>query len=162
MFPSKNCPVCEMSVADNKLSVNFRGIDLWFCSQQCQDRFNQRPSLYIGDPKHGKSVKQHGVRVNKQRLIKLELPDNEGFKIKLINGLNSLMGVTQAKINQKVLEIEYDLVQISLDEIEHYILASGVDMEQSWLDKVHDTLLHLSEEGELGNLGHPYKDDSSH
>ena len=64
--------------------------------------------------------------------------------------------------DEKVLEIEYDLVQISLDEIEHYILASGVDMEQSWLDKVHDALLHLSEEGELGNLGHPYKDDSSH
>lgn len=162
MTLSKRCPVCEMLVTDSAISISFRGIELRFCSNQCLDRFHQRPSLYIGDPKHGKSAKQHGIRVNKQRVIRLELPDNDEFKIKLIKDLTSLMGITQARINQNRLEIEYDLVQVSLEDIEKFIMAAGVNIEQSWLDKVHDALIHFSEEGQLDNLGHPYKDDDSH
>ncbi|MDF1588085.1 MAG: hypothetical protein P1P93_02870 [Gammaproteobacteria bacterium] len=162
MTLSKLCPVCEMLVSDNAFSIKFRGLDLWFCSQQCLDRFNQRPSLYIGDPKHGKAAKQHGTKVQKHRRIRLELPDNDEFKTKLLEGLNSLMGITQTRINQNVLEIEYDLVQVSLEDVEQFILASGVNIEQSWLDKVHDALVHFSEEGQLDNLGHPYKDNGCH
>jgi hypothetical protein len=131
----------------------------WLCTAQCRDRFNQRPSLYVGDPKQGKSAKQHGIKVHKKRTLNLELPKNNESASLLIRALNSLMGVTEATINQGQLEIEYDLVQVSLEEIEAFIKSTGINIEQSWLDKIHDSFIHYNEEGQLDNLGHPYKDN---
>ena len=159
MIKTKKCPVCEMLLLKSDNVVQFKGINFWLCSEQCRDRFNQRPSLYIGDPKHGKSVKQHGVKVEKKHTIKLVLPDNHESIDLLIQYLNSLMGVIQARINQGQLEIEYDLIQVSLGEIESFIKSTGIAIEQSWIDKVHNALIHYNEDGELDNLGHPYKDN---
>lgn len=155
----KKCPVCEMQVAEDRYHVRLRGMTFWLCSEQCLQRFNQRPSLYIGDPKQGKSAKQHGIKVHKKRTLNLELPKNNESTSQLIGALNSLMGVTEAKINQGQLQIEYDLVQVSLEEIEAFIKSTGINIEQSWLDKIHDSFIHYNEEGQLDNLGHPYKDN---
>ncbi|WP_237700462.1 hypothetical protein [Methylophaga thiooxydans] len=159
MTQTKNCPVCKMTVSEDSYTVTHRGIIFWLCSEQCRDRFNLRPSLYIGDPKQGKSAKQHGIKVHKKRNLNLELPNNNESASLLVQALNSLMGVTEAKINQGQLEIEYDLVEVSLEEIEAFIKSTGIHIEQSWLDKIHDSFIHYNEEGQLGNLGHPYKDN---
>ncbi len=148
-----------MTVSEDSYEVTQRGMTFWLCSEQCRDRFNQRPSLYIGDPKQGKSAKQHGIKVHKKRTLNLELPNNNESASLLIRALNSLMGVTEATINQGQLEIEYDLVQVSLEEIEAFIKSTGINIEQSWLDKIHDSFIHYNEEGQLDNLGHPYKDN---
>lgn len=147
-----------MRVTEDSYAVQLRGMTFWLCSEQCRERFTQRSSLYIGDPKHGKSAKQHGIKVEKKRTINLVLPNNHESASLLIQYLNSLMGVIEAKINQGQLEIEYDLVQVSLEEIEAFIKSTGIDIEQSWMDKVHDAFIHFNEEGQLDNLGHPYKD----
>ncbi len=97
--------------------------------------------------------------MHKKRNLNLELPNNNESASLLVQALNSLMGVTEAKINQGQLEIEYDLVEVSLEEIEAFIKSTGIHIEQSWLDKIHDSFIHYNEEGQLGNLGHPYKDN---
>ncbi|MDX1751252.1 hypothetical protein [Methylophaga sp.] len=159
MPESKKCPVCNMSVPNDSFSFTLRGLVFWFCSQQCQDRFNQRPSLYVGDPKHGKSSMQQGIKVIKKHTIELELADDYQFKSLLIEALSSLMGVLNVKINRNKLEIEYDLMQVSLQEIQEFILSTGLNLDQSWLNKIHSAYVNLNEHGELDNLGHPFKKD---
>jgi len=158
MTQTKICPVCQMAVVDDTYKSILRGMTFWLCSKQCQDRFSQKPSLYVGDPKHGKSAKQHGIKVQKTRVINLQLPDNAESVSLLIQSLMSLMGVQQAKVNQGQLEIEYDLLQVSLEDIENQIKSIGVELSQSWLDKIHEAFIHFHEEGQLDNLSHPYKD----
>src|SRR3569832_1883039 len=43
-------PVCGMQVSRDSFAIEHLGIHYAFCSQQCQDRFEANPHLYIGVP----------------------------------------------------------------------------------------------------------------
>ena len=74
--PVKKCPVCDMEVMENQISLRYRGIEFRFCSEQCRNRFDRRPHLFVGDPLLGNSVKQLGTVVKRSHKIKLRtLPD---------------------------------------------------------------------------------------
>jgi YHS domain-containing protein len=51
-------PVCQMLVPPDQYAVNYLGMDVAFCSQQCKDRFLANPHLYIGDPARGRPSRQ--------------------------------------------------------------------------------------------------------
>jgi YHS domain-containing protein len=151
-----------MEVSAAFFTQTYRGLELYFCSEQCEQRFRQRPKLYIGDPQHGKAAKQQGVEIPKHRKIHLKLPDNAQLKNQLVNKLQSMMGVKQLSLFSDTLEIDYDLVEVSLDEIKHAIVTMELQLDQSLIDKLHDSLLTLSESTELDSLSHPRKDHNYH
>ena len=151
-----------MSVSSRTYSVDFRGLELWFCSSQCQGRFNQRPNLFIGDPQHGKAAKQQGVKVKKRRKLQLDLPDSVVVQEGLISLLKSLMGVEHVTLFSNTLEIEYDLLQVSLEDIEKAISEMNLEVDQSWINKLRDAFTHLNERTELDSLGHPSKGNGYH
>ncbi len=64
-------PVCGMVVGEHKVEMTYAGVHYAFCSNQCRDRFESNPHLYIGQPGH-KAPKQKGVEILKRRHFKLE------------------------------------------------------------------------------------------
>ncbi len=61
-----HCPVCSMTKINRSLLFSFQGIDHYFCSSQCLDRFKDRPHLFVGDPQRGLSPKQKKQTVFKK------------------------------------------------------------------------------------------------
>lgn len=162
MKQAKHCPVCNMSVADNTISAVYRGLEFWFCSTQCRNRFKLIPELFIGDPKHGKSAKQLGISVEKQRTFRLAVPEDKSVQELIAARLGSLMGVNAVNITANTLEIDYDLVQISLEDIEKTLREMQVGITASWLDKFRQVFAHFSEDNQLYSLKHPTKHSGCH
>lgn len=46
------CPVCGMEVHRHQLELEYRGMHFAFCSEQCRERFETDPHLYVGYPGH--------------------------------------------------------------------------------------------------------------
>ena len=58
--------VCEMMVDPGSYPAHYQGCDYAFCSEQCLERFEAHPHLYVGTPGQP-APKQQGLVVLKQR-----------------------------------------------------------------------------------------------
>ena len=94
-----HCPVCHMTKINRSLLVNYQGVDHYFCSSQCLERFKSHPHLFVGDPKHGKSPKQKDQVVLKKRRIRFCDAISDRLKAELDASLQMLMGVVQIEQN---------------------------------------------------------------
>ena len=147
--------VCGMRVGPDSFPCDYEGIHFAFCSEQCRQHFQARPHLYIGDPKHGKAVRQQGQQLLKKHRITLkELPDAE-HREHILNSVNQLMGVKHCELDGRNIQVEYDLLAVSLKDIEQAITSQHVAEDDSALDKLRRAVIHLSEECELDQLSHP-------
>ena len=149
------CPVCQMTVNDDDLWRCYRGIKYYFCSQQCIDRFIALPGLYCGDPKHGKSDKQKGKKSIKIRRIVLSTPIPDGNIQSLKNSISELMGVDALEMGSDELKVKYDLLVVSLKEIEHVIEKTLGEFKSPIVDKIRRGWIRYTEECELDNRSHP-------
>lgn len=156
------CPVCRMTKINRTLSFSFQGVDHYFCSSQCLERFKAHPHLFVGDPQHGLSPKQNKQVVLKQRRIVLKKTISEDLKAVLEKSLRSLMGIKQIGFDQQVLFVSYDLLQVSLDTIEKVIEDNASQQNGTMLGKIKRSIIHYSEECELGNLAHLTKGGGYH
>ncbi len=148
------CPVCHMAKLNRSLFINFQGVDHYFCSSQCLERFKAHPHLFVGDPQHGLSPKQKKQVVLKQRRIILKKAISEDLKAILENSLRSLMGIQEIGFDRQDLFVSYDLLQVSLDMIEKVIEDSASQQQNTVLEKIKRNIIHYSEECELDNLAH--------
>jgi len=149
----KICPVCEMVVTKDDIFHCFRGIDFWFCSEHCKTRFIKYSSVFVGDPQHGKSAKQQGARVIKMNKITLiEKPDTV-IAGRVINNINQLMGVDFVEIEADQILVIYDLLQVSLEDIENATVLAFGKLSSSITERIKRTIIHYNEECELGNIG---------
>jgi len=157
-----SCPVCEMLVKEADLWRCYRGIKYHFCSQQCVDRFIALPGLYCGDPKHGKSDKQRGQKEIKSRRIVLSSPISDEDLSIISKKLKDMMGIDALEVTPNEIRVRYDLLVVSLKEIESLINNYLVDFKSPLTDKIRRVWIRYTEECELDNRSHPQKHGGCH
>ncbi len=148
------CPVCDMTKINRLLRWNYQGVDHYFCSSQCLERFKSHPHLFVGDPQHGFSPKQKNQVVLKKRRIRLRDAISDELKADLETSLQSLMGIEALDLTDQDVYVTYDLLQASLEDIEKTIEQAEARLSKSMAVQVKRGLIHYSEECELDNLAH--------
>lgn len=122
-----------------------------FCSGQCRDRFLANPHLYIGFPGQ-KAPAQQGVEVLKYRKINLACPLDAMQFQQIRDALTSLMGVKNVNYDGDGLEITYDLIQVTEQQIEDMLSTFGTALGNDWLNRLKRAFIHFEEESEIGSL----------
>jgi len=144
-------PVCHMMVSKSSFNTEYSGMTFAFCSGQCRDRFLANPHLYMGFPRQ-KAPAQQGVEVVKNRKIRLNCPLDVTQSQLVQDALTSMMGVQDIHVDGNLLEIRYDLVQVTAEQIENTLVSVGASLGQGWIDRIRRAFIHFKEESEIGNL----------
>jgi len=147
-------PVCLMMVDEGGFEIEYQQHNYAFCSQQCRDRFESNPHLYIGTPCHP-SPKQHGDKVIKKRTLKLDEPLDKHQSDTIITDVKSMMGIFDIHIDENHICISYDLLQVTAEQIEEKIEATGKKLGNGLAEKLKRAFVHYLEESELDNLEQP-------
>jgi YHS domain-containing protein len=129
----------------------YLGIHYAFCSQQCRDRFVAHPHLYVGLPGH-KAPKQEGMEVLKRRHLHLDTTLSSDQASLLNNALATMAGVKQVFAEGDRVEITYDLLQVTAEQIETKITEICICLGGDWLERIHLAFVHYQEECEVSNL----------
>lgn len=144
-------PVCGMMADPGQISVDYLGIHYAFCSLQCRERFTANPRLYVGRPGH-KAPGQEGVAIIKRRRLRLASPLAAAQADELVRALEAMMGIRQISAAGDRVEISYDLLQASAEQIEARLAEIGVQLGEGWADRLRRAFVHYEEECEMGNL----------
>ncbi len=149
--------VCLMNVKQGIFDFEYQSRNFSFCSQQCRDRFESNPHLYIGYA--GKpAAKQRGEHIIKHLVLKLDqaIPEQEISHIK--TSLKAMMGILDVIITNNKITLTYDLLQATAQQIESMIEQCGEVLGKAWSDKFKRAIVHYHEETLLSNLEY----DTSH
>ncbi|TDY02878.1 YHS domain-containing protein [Thiohalophilus thiocyanatoxydans] len=141
-------PVCGMLVPRDKYAVDYLDMHFAFCSQQCQSRFLANPNLYIGKPGHP----SHKDEVIKRRRLKLSEALSSQQSEELVKELGSMMGIKQVTVMQEEVEITYDLLQATAEQVEHRIVQLGGRPGNGMAEKLRRAFVHYLEETEVDSL----------
>ncbi|HSH29577.1 MAG TPA: YHS domain-containing protein [Thiohalobacter sp.] len=139
--------VCSMWVSTASYPLEYRGMHFAFCSEECRERFLGNPGLYIGRPGEP-AAKQSGEVWRKSRRIHLGRPLDQHQAEQVMNRLDALMSVTAIWPGADMLEVSYDLMQITARQIEGALEAAGADLGGGWSDRLKRSFIHLLEETE--------------
>ena len=154
------CPVCYMDVEIAKISTSFHGMDFYFCSPQCHERFTTNPHVYIG--KRGiPAPKQRGDKVIKRRAVKLNSIVPASVADNIISELYSMMGIKNVSIDGKMIYITYDLLEVTAKQIEYLLEKTGNQVSTEFGASLKRAFIHYAEETLLDNLEHDL-DSHSH
>lgn len=144
-------PVCHMEVTAESFPIKYEGIHYAFCSAQCMERFQANPHLYIGFPGK-KSPAQKGANVIKQRSMVLTEPldtvQSEQVKRKLLE----MMGIISVCIDGNKLEIQYDLMQVTAEQIANKLVQIGAELGGGWIGGLKLAFINYLEEREIDSL----------
>lgn len=143
--------VCGMNVDSDDISLNYQGIHYVFCSDQCLERFQLNPHLYIGYP-GSESPKHAGVVVLKKRRLKLAEPFPREITDQFIEYIEAMMGIYSIEINGNYIEISYDLLQATELQIEKKITEAGVVLGDDLMENIRRAFVHFTEETEVDSL----------
>lgn len=154
MLGQSRDPVCGAWVPEDSHPWTHLHIKYAFCSPHCRERFRRWPHLYVGEATYGLAEKQQGRSVRKAHRIKIAeaLPED---KVPVVReSIESLKGVEQLDIRGDEIFVVYDLVQVSLGDIEEAIVDAATDLSSGISDRLWRAAIHYSEECELDNLAH--------
>lgn len=146
-----NCPVCSMEVNTDDISLDYQGTNYAFCSDQCLERFQANPHLYLGYP-GSKAPKQEGKEVLKQRTLKLSETMWPELEDRVIKHIQSMMGIKDVTVDGGYVRITYDLLQATEEQIEQEIARSGGVLGQGWAENLRRAFVHYMEETEVLTL----------
>lgn len=141
-----HCPVCDMKASDVRYTAEYQKMYFHFCSEQCQESFNAHPRLYTGAPHR---VREERVR---QRILRLAEPVDDEVAALLVSYLNEMMGVRKVAVDGDKLSISYDLLQVTVAQVERKLNETGVRLGDGWLLRLRRAWIRSSEETELNNL----------
>lgn len=144
-------PVCGMEVDPNRIQAVYLQIHYAFCSEQCRDRFLADPHLYVGHPGHS-APKQQGVEVIKRRRLQLASPVPPDDAVALSEALKAMMGVKEVVVAGDEIQITYDLLQATAEQIEATLAGAGAKIGEEWPERLRLAFIHYAEECEIGNL----------
>lgn len=144
-------PVCHMQVPITSNACEYEGIRYAFCSEQCRERFQANPRLYIGLPGH-KAPAQQGSEVIKKRSLMLSEPMDAVQSGQVKHALLSMMGIQAVRIEENKIEIQYDLMQVTTEQIADKLSLIGADLGGDWIDRLKLAFINFQEECEVGNL----------
>jgi len=151
---NQRCPVCHMMVNKDSFVLEYLACVYAFCSQQCRDRFEANPHLYIGMPGHP-ALKQQGQELIKKRTLKLNEPLTLAQSSVIVNDLKNMMGIKDLSIESDCIYITYDLLQATVEQIEVAIERCGKKLGNGLGEKLKRAFIHYLEEAELDNLEQP-------
>jgi len=144
-------PVCNMDINNDDIALDYQGTHYAFCSEQCHQRFRDNPHLYIGYP--GSEAPKHaGVEVIKTRVLQLAEPLPQDVADKVTDTIEAMMGIQHVEINGEQIEISYDLLQATEEQIEQAILDAGAELGDSLVEKIKRAFIHYAEETEAVTL----------
>ncbi len=144
-------PVCHMQVSAASFVTEHSGIKYAFCSEQCRVRFLANPHLYIGFPGQ-KAPAQEGVEIVKHRKFRLAYSLDAAQTQQIHDALISMMGVRNVHIDGDKMGIQYDLIQVTEEQIESKLASVGAALGEGWADRLQRAFIHFEEEFEVGNL----------
>ncbi|WP_237056348.1 hypothetical protein [Microbulbifer sediminum] len=147
-------PVCGATVPVDTLSWTHRHIKYAFCSEHCRTRFQRWPHLYVGEATFGLSEGQLGTSVPKFRRIALAGTPTEEQTERIVHSLLELKGIGEVRVEGSEVLVNYDLMRVSLSDIENAIIAQDATLRNHFRDRVACALVHYSENCELDNLSH--------
>lgn len=142
------CPVCGMEVSPRQNEITFQQMHFAFCSAQCRERFLAHPHIYTGYPGQPAPKQEGRVRL-KRRRIHLAHPLSAEGAVLVQELLGGLMGVDDAAVSGDTIIVTYDLLQVSLKELEQALAEAGARLGGHWAERLHRALIHESEEEEL-------------
>lgn len=151
MSDSTKDPVCGMQVSRDSFAMEYLGMQYAFCSQQCQDRFKANPHLYIGVPGE-KAPKQKGMEVIKRRHFRLEQALTDAEAVILAEELGAMMGIRHIEISGDTVDITYDLLLVTAEQIETRIGQTGMHLGTGLGERLQRGFVHNSEEIEVDSL----------
>ena len=144
------CPVCGMRISDDVyIMEHYHGIYYHFCTEQCRDNFILHPQLYI--TKKPENIPQ---RIKKRKLVLANNTNEEQIAI-VIEAIEQLMGLESLRVEDNNLFISYDLVQLSMTQIETLLSDLEVELDQHWVNNMKRRWILNSEKNELDNLAAP-------
>lgn len=146
--------VCDAIEISANFEYIFQGVPHHFCSERCQRRFKEYPHLYVGCPQYGLSIKQQGKTVVKRRVISLESCLSHTGQEQLSKHLDELRGVNEYCCNGRKIEVVYDLICISLKDIELVVESVAGALKESVVATSKRHAIHFGEKCELDNLAH--------
>jgi len=144
-------PVCRMEVAATSFATEYAGIAYAFCSAQCKERFLANPQLYIGFPGH-KAPAQKGRKIIKQRRLLLSVPLDAMQAEQVKRALLEMMGIHKVCIEGDKLEVQYDLMQVTTEQIADKLALIGADLGGGWMDRLRLAFINYLEETEMSGL----------
>lgn len=149
----QRCPVCGMDVGEYPHAIDYLGMHFVFCSHQCQERFAANPHLYIGRPGQPAPAQQERVPL-KRRRMRLREPLTSAHAQTLRQALLAMMGVREVDLDADrcVLEVTYDLVQATAEQIEQELARVGARLGEGWAERLRRAFVHYLEETEVENL----------
>lgn len=144
-------PVCRMEVAATSFATEYAGIAYAFCSAQCKERFLANPQLYIGFPGH-KAPAQKGREIIKRRRLLLSAPLDAMQAEQVKRALLEMMGIHEVCIEGDKLEVQYDLMQATTEQIADKLALIGADLGGGWMDRLKLAFINYLEETEISGL----------
>lgn len=144
-------PVCHMTVSETSFATEYEGIRHAFCSEQCRERFLANPHLYTGFPGR-KSAAQMGKIIIKQRRMVLSAPLDAGQAERVKSALLEMMGIIEICIEGENIEIRYDLMQVTAEQIANKLASIGSKLGGGWMERLKLAFINDHEECEIGNL----------
>ncbi len=149
--PEWRDPVCGMLVESDTFQCEYQNIPFHFCSEQCRRRFCDNPHLYVGLPGHP-APKQEGVEVIKRRRIRLSQPLPDDDVDALVDYLQEMMGIKRVRVERDIVEVSYDLLQVTAEQIEERIARFGAHLGEGWSERLRRAWIHFEEENNLASL----------
>ena len=144
-------PVCGMQVNSGQFVTAYLDSSYAFCSIQCRERFLANPHVYIGLPGQ-KAPKQDGLEVLKKRRLRLIQILSPSQAENLNEALRAMMGIKSVQVNGDEIEIIYDLLQATTEQIEMKLEEIGLQLGEGWSQKLRLAFVHYGEELEVGSL----------
>lgn len=143
--------VCHMQVPSTSFATEYAGGHYAFCSAQCKERFLANPHLYIGFPGR-KAPAQEGRQVIKCRRFLLSEPLNAIQAEQIKNALLDMMGILEICIDCDKIEIKYDLIQVTAEQLADKLALIGANLGEGWMDRLKLAFVNNLEEIEISSL----------
>ena len=144
-------PVCHMEVASASFATEYAGGHYAFCSAQCKERFLASPHLYIGFPGR-KAPAQEGKEVIKRHRFLLSAPLDAIQAEQVKHALLEMMGIHEVCIEGDKIEIQYDLMQVTAEQIVDKLALIGANLGGGWVDRLKLAFINNLEEIEISSL----------
>jgi len=143
--------VCHMQVSPSSFPIEYAGSHYAFCCEQCRERFLANPRIYVGFPGH-KAPAQEGKQVIKCRTLLLSeaLEAEQAEQVK--QALLGMMGIHEICIEGNKIEIRYDLIQVTVEQIADKLGLVGSGLGGGWIDRLKLAFINYLEEVEVSNL----------
>ncbi|HEU0233579.1 MAG TPA: YHS domain-containing protein [Gallionella sp.] len=144
-------PVCHMQVPSTSFATEYAGVHYAFCSAQCKERFLANLHLYVGFPGH-KAPAQEGKEVIKRHRLLLSAPLDAIQAEQVKRALLEMMGIHEVCIEGDKIEIQYDLMQVTAEQIADKLALIGADLGGGWMDRLKLAFINNLEDIEISSL----------